>query len=131
QMWDQNANAFVSLSHGGNSTNNFFNSSIYTDGNTRTPNLVNNTGMDISMFELNNSAKNFIKNSDTSTRFKYGTTQDTYIIPFIAMAIDAYIPEPERSEEHTSELQSRENLVCRLLLEKKKKHQYQTYITIK
>src|SRR5690606_41930909 len=34
-------------------------------------------------------------------------------------------PEPvsssPRSEEHTSELQSRENLVCRLLLEKKKK----------
>src|SRR5690606_40947647 len=27
---------------------------------------------------------------------------------------------PPRSEEHTSELQSRENLVCRLLLEKKK-----------
>src|SRR5690606_42057859 len=27
---------------------------------------------------------------------------------------------PFRSEEHTSELQSRENLVCRLLLEKKK-----------
>src|SRR5690606_40980054 len=26
---------------------------------------------------------------------------------------------PQRSEEHTSELQSRENLVCRLLLEKK------------
>src|SRR5690606_40346679 len=26
---------------------------------------------------------------------------------------------PKRSEEHTSELQSRENLVCRLLLEKK------------
>src|SRR5690606_40866719 len=29
-----------------------------------------------------------------------------------------------RSEEHTSELQSRENLVCRLLLEKKKKKLY-------
>src|SRR5690606_40008255 len=29
-------------------------------------------------------------------------------------------PAPARSEEHTSELQSRENLVCRLLLEKKK-----------
>src|SRR5690606_41158267 len=28
---------------------------------------------------------------------------------------------PARSEEHTSELQSRENLVCRLLLEKKKR----------
>src|SRR5690606_39812645 len=31
----------------------------------------------------------------------------------------------ERSEEHTSELQSRENLVCRLLLEKKKKLEVQ------
>src|SRR2546427_9304598 len=29
--------------------------------------------------------------------------------------------EPARSEEHTSELQSQSNLVCRLLLEKKKK----------
>src|SRR2546430_12616830 len=28
---------------------------------------------------------------------------------------------PARSEEHTSELQSQSNLVCRLLLEKKKK----------
>src|SRR2546421_2921775 len=28
---------------------------------------------------------------------------------------------PKRSEEHTSELQSRSDLVCRLLLEKKKK----------
>src|SRR3712207_7673787 len=31
---------------------------------------------------------------------------------------------PYRSEEHTSELQSRQYLVCRLLLEKKKKHYY-------
>src|SRR5260370_27865548 len=30
-------------------------------------------------------------------------------------------PSPSRSEEHTSELQSHLNLVCRLLLEKKKK----------
>src|SRR5690606_39467109 len=30
------------------------------------------------------------------------------------------LPALPRSEEHTSELQSRENLVCRLLLEKKK-----------
>src|SRR5438552_12398401 len=35
----------------------------------------------------------------------------------------------ERSEEHTSELQSPDHLVCRLLLEKKKKKTYivQTY----
>src|SRR3989442_8465745 len=32
----------------------------------------------------------------------------------------------ERSEEHTSELQSRPHLVCRLLLEKKKKNKTQT-----
>src|SRR5690606_41108274 len=32
-----------------------------------------------------------------------------------------------RSEEHTSELQSRENLVCRLLLEKKKKDKKNTH----
>src|SRR2546427_7477461 len=31
-----------------------------------------------------------------------------------------------RSEEHTSELQSQSNLVCRLLLEKKKKNKYNT-----
>src|SRR3712207_8096159 len=31
---------------------------------------------------------------------------------------------PIRSEEHTSELQSRQYLVCRLLLEKKKNKQY-------
>src|SRR3712207_6965690 len=31
-------------------------------------------------------------------------------------------PPASRSEEHTSELQSRQYLVCRLLLEKKKKH---------
>src|SRR5438270_1809973 len=30
-----------------------------------------------------------------------------------------HIPAPSRSEEHTSELQSQSNLVCRLLLEKK------------
>src|SRR5436309_11715235 len=48
---------------------------------------------------------------------------------FCANAQCAPVLEPEvfkpsqripRSEEHTSELQSRENLVCRLLLEKKK-----------
>src|SRR2546430_5416138 len=34
---------------------------------------------------------------------------------------DATLPATYRSEEHTSELQSQSNLVCRLLLEKKKK----------
>src|SRR5258708_14375426 len=34
----------------------------------------------------------------------------------------------QRSEEHTSELQSPDHLVCRLLLEKKKKHIRHVYI---
>src|SRR2546430_11962058 len=37
-----------------------------------------------------------------------------------AMGIDQVVPRRLRSEEHTSELQSQSNLVCRLLLEKKK-----------
>src|SRR5438067_3772009 len=41
-------------------------------------------------------------------------------------------PAPRRSEEHTSELQSRFDLVCRLLLEKKKKrHWYKQEYTTK
>src|SRR6266850_7500623 len=39
-------------------------------------------------------------------------------------------PSARRSEEHTSELQSPCNIVCRLLLEKKKKNHY-TYIIYK
>src|SRR5690625_5825003 len=44
----------------------------------------------------------------------------------MSMVVDNGAPSPpslkERSEEHTSELQSRGHLVCRLLLEKKKSH---------
>src|SRR2546430_13958135 len=50
-----------------------------------------------------------------------------YLIPEIHVQLVAAIPNgltveymPWRSEEHTSELQSQSNLVCRLLLEKKK-----------
>src|SRR3712207_7595305 len=37
-----------------------------------------------------------------------------------AVALDLQVDDELRSEEHTSELQSRQYLVCRLLLEKKK-----------
>src|SRR5690606_41007309 len=48
------------------------------------------------------------------------------VIPFRSLRSRGRIPDrrillKKRSEEHTSELQSRENLVCRLLLEKKKR----------
>src|SRR5438874_5102710 len=39
--------------------------------------------------------------------------------------IASVISAPEQIEEHTSELQSRRDLVCRLLLEKKKESHYQ------
>src|SRR5688572_32397003 len=39
----------------------------------------------------------------------------------VARQVGLDICPPTRSEEHTSELQSQSNLVCRLLLEKKKK----------
>src|SRR5947209_9775758 len=40
--------------------------------------------------------------------------------PHLAVMDDRCMISPRRSEEHTSELQSRQYLVCRLLLEKKK-----------
>src|SRR2546427_8731138 len=45
-----------------------------------------------------------------------------------AGGIDQHVMVP-RSEEHTSELQSQSNLVCRLLLEKKKNKAYLTRST--
>src|SRR5229473_7261967 len=41
-----------------------------------------------------------------------------------ALNQDRFLPSQPRSEEHTSELQSLAYLVCRLLLEKKKKNRY-------
>src|SRR2546427_4602007 len=46
--------------------------------------------------------------------------QDNYLAVLTAITGNQAIQEV-RSEEHTSELQSQSNLVCRLLLEKKKK----------
>src|SRR2546427_6314377 len=49
-----------------------------------------------------------------------GETQVT--LTYLPLASEERIPvDSSRSEEHTSELQSQSNLVCRLLLEKKKK----------
>src|SRR2546430_16141558 len=47
----------------------------------------------------------------------------TLVTQTLCDANDPNLRQPSRSEEHTSELQSQSNLVCRLLLEKKKKKQ--------
>ena len=89
-------NTWRRLGHPGASANayppNFFNSSVQTGGNARNPNLLNNTGLDIVMFNIDNANNSIITNNQTSTTFRYGSTQDTYIISCIAMAVDAYVP---------------------------------------
>src|SRR5690554_7046901 len=70
------------------------------------------------------------------TMYAAFTIVSTIKITFIANQLIlspcfTYIPQSTskiRSEEHTSELQSRPHLVCRLLLEKKKKVMTQKYI---
>ena len=82
-------NAWVPLSTANNPVDNFFASSIVTDG-VRNPILYNNTGLDIVNVHVPTTT---LTNNQTSTKFRYGTNQDTYVIPCIAMAVDAYVPE--------------------------------------
>lgn len=94
QIQRLNTNQWVDLSHGNNATNNFFNSSVYP-AFPRDLNRLNNLGLDVSMFDIPNAGNTIIANNQTSTKFRYGSTQDTYIICCIAMAVDAYVPDPE------------------------------------
>src|SRR5438093_7257817 len=55
-------------------------------------------------------------------RSRRSQTQDWEPAP--PKPLKSALPGSRRSEEHTSELQSLTNLVCRLLLEKKKKYTY-------
>ena len=92
--------AFQRLSHTGNTTGNFFNSSI-TNTN-RAPNLLNNTGVDIAMFNIDNTGNAIIDNNQTSTTLRYGSTHDTYIIFNVTFSVDAYIPETQGVLTNTS-----------------------------
>ncbi|WP_439483011.1 PKD domain-containing protein [Cyclobacterium plantarum] len=80
---------FVRLAHESNDTFNFFNSSIFTEGNPRNPELINNTGIDLSVFELPNENNSIIANGQTKTRIKYTTVIDTYVIFNITFSINA------------------------------------------
>src|SRR5690606_39455232 len=58
-------------------------------------------------------------------RTVYPNREETQSLPIIEPSLETVnnaIKQRDRSEEHTSELQSREKLVCRLLLEKKNKN---------
>src|SRR5690606_41664438 len=61
---------------------------------------------------------------DRGGQADHGDVETREVGTFLQQGEDRFIGVPaadnQRSEEHTSELQSRENLVCRLLLEKKK-----------
>src|SRR3712207_9450964 len=64
-----------------------------------------------------------IRRPPRSTLFPYTTLfRSVWVVELATMVDPGEIPTAEfrRSEEHTSELQSRQYLVCRLLLEKKK-----------
>src|SRR5436305_10837343 len=64
-----------------------------------------------------------IRRPPRSTLFPYTTLfRSSTVVVQRAWGLRPQVPVPQspRSEEHTSELQSRPHLVCRLLLEKKK-----------
>src|SRR5207302_5522655 len=64
-----------------------------------------------------------------TTLFRSGTPRSLARVRLAARSVQprrVYL----RSEEHTSELQSRENLVCRLLLEKKKFSELRSAVTL-
>src|SRR5215467_15643958 len=64
-----------------------------------------------------------IRRPPRSTLFPYTTLFRSYDDTDFRSPLPPYLLQlPNRSEEHTSELQSPCNLVCRLLLEKKKKN---------
>src|SRR5690349_22479098 len=83
-----------------------------------------------------------IRRPPRSTLFPYTTLFRSYITrPAVGALVAAFVvrsaartssrelatSSPRRSEEHTSELQSRRDLVCRLLLEKKKRIRISKY----
>jgi len=94
------AGNFVYLAHDGTvgtsnsgSHTNFFKSAINVGGATRNPNFTNNTGVDITMINLENANNSLIQNEQTATSFRFGTDQDLYVPFCFVFGCDAYIPD--------------------------------------
>lgn len=96
-----NTGEFVRLQHDSNDTFNFFNSSIFTGGNPRKPELINNTGMDLAVFQIPNEDNNIIANGQTQTRFNYASVIDTYAIFNITFSINARQTKLEAIQQFT------------------------------
>src|SRR5437660_4513109 len=64
-----------------------------------------------------------------TTLFRSSTRRTRHDPPACALRPPPLSTPRRRSEEHTSELQSRGHLVCRLLLEKKKTHKHICHIS--
>src|SRR5690606_41650880 len=77
--------------------------------------LMNHQGTETISIEL---SAEMVHSSASASPF--GSRGISASLFFARCSRQAPLSKIERSEEHTSELQSRENLVCRLLLEKKK-----------
>src|SRR5690606_41698275 len=76
---------------------------------------------EIMLNQYHQGQKQSISRRSTWSLFASWHNSGTHTFPVLAHAVALALRiVGARSEEHTSELQSRENLVCRLLLEKKK-----------
>src|SRR2546430_7561082 len=68
--------------------------------------------LDVVLLEVEPPFRDGAERGDEAQLWQHGIHRERVL--FLSLVV-------ERSEEHTSELQSQSNLVCRLLLEKKKK----------
>jgi len=94
------ADNYVYLSQDGSTSetctgiyDNFFRSYISVGDVTRNPNFLNNTGVDIAMFTLQNPDNSIITNEQTSVSFKFGSSLDMYVPSCLVFGCDAYIPD--------------------------------------
>src|SRR5690554_7790089 len=83
--------------------------------------LETQNNLSSAQIELNRINQNFeLFQAGANGKFHITAPKTGYIIQKNISAGQTLTSDNERSEEHTSELQSRPHLVCRLLLEKKK-----------
>lgn len=107
---ENNIDNWVGLTNGSDTQGGFFNSTVSTNIHNDSsinsnPLIRNKTGIDIKRITIDNQAdgENYIiGNLDTSAKFRYGSTQDTYTIFNMVFAVDAYVPDVESFNQITA-----------------------------